>query len=217
MANQKISAMAAASALTGTELLAGVQSGGNVKVTANQVGAFVGFSPYKLLSKVVTAASQASVLFDSSVIPTSGFSDLILSVKGQTNEAALNTPIKVQLNGDTGANYDWCQLIMQATAVNDTGGVFPDTSLTVGYINAQSGSAGYQGQMEANFGNFLGPYNKTVVWTGSFMGGTTASNCFIGSGNGAWHTVNAPITSMLVIAGSSTFKDGAIVELFARI
>ena len=37
MADEKISAMPAASALSGAELLAGVQSGANVKITATQV------------------------------------------------------------------------------------------------------------------------------------------------------------------------------------
>lgn len=37
MSNQKISAMTAASALTGAELVAGVQSGANVAVAASQI------------------------------------------------------------------------------------------------------------------------------------------------------------------------------------
>src|SRR6185369_18014106 len=41
MADTKISAFSAAATLGGTELLAGVQSGGNVKVTPNQIKAFI--------------------------------------------------------------------------------------------------------------------------------------------------------------------------------
>jgi hypothetical protein len=42
MADTKISNEAAAIALTGTEILPGVQSGGNVKITADQIKTFVG-------------------------------------------------------------------------------------------------------------------------------------------------------------------------------
>ena len=41
MADKKISAMTAASALGGAELIAGVQSGGNVKITATQIATYV--------------------------------------------------------------------------------------------------------------------------------------------------------------------------------
>lgn len=44
MANTKISAEAAATTLTGTELILGVQAGGNVKITASQLAALAGGS-----------------------------------------------------------------------------------------------------------------------------------------------------------------------------
>lgn len=55
MANTKISDLTAASALTGTEEMAGVQGGGNVKITPNQINTFL--NPIKSNPEGITFAS----------------------------------------------------------------------------------------------------------------------------------------------------------------
>ncbi len=60
MANQKISAFTAASALTGPEVVAGVQSAANVKITATQFKTWTSASP-TLVTPVLGVASATSI------------------------------------------------------------------------------------------------------------------------------------------------------------
>jgi hypothetical protein len=70
MASAKISAMPAASALSGPELLAGVQSAANVKITAAQVKTFTSDSP-TLVAPVLGTVAAGSVLTNATGLPVS--------------------------------------------------------------------------------------------------------------------------------------------------
>ncbi len=63
MSDTKISAMTAASALSGPELLAGVQGGANVKITATQIQTFAG-SGLTIGTTTVTSGTTTRFLYD---------------------------------------------------------------------------------------------------------------------------------------------------------
>ena len=109
MADEKISAMTAAGALTGPELLAGVQSGANVKITAAQVLTYIeaALEGGTTLSEIIDAAAgdaQGSVLVRGASVwaaggapaPTGTYNDVTVSrALGSTYTNARNVPIYV--------------------------------------------------------------------------------------------------------------------------
>lgn len=68
MADTKISNMTAASALSGTELIAGVQSGGNVKITANQIAALVDATALTIGTTPIVSGTTTRILYDNAGI-----------------------------------------------------------------------------------------------------------------------------------------------------
>lgn len=64
MADTKISNMTAASALTGAELVAGVQSGANVKITTAQIATLADASALIIGTTPITSGTTARILYD---------------------------------------------------------------------------------------------------------------------------------------------------------
>jgi hypothetical protein len=95
-ADQKISAMNAASALDGTEAIPGVQSSANVKITANQILTFVRDTSFSgaLVTKIndVTAtdfSTEAALAWDQETYDVGGWHD------NATNNTRLTVPAGV--------------------------------------------------------------------------------------------------------------------------
>lgn len=100
MADEKISAMPAASALSGPELVAGVQSGANAKITATQIKTWTSASPTLVTPDIGT--------------PSAGVATNLTGLPISTGVSGLGTGIATFLATPTSANL--------ATAVtNETG------------------------------------------------------------------------------------------------
>lgn len=88
MADTKISNMTAASALGGTELVAGVQSGSNVKITAAQIKTFTSASP-TLVTPTLGVASATTINRVTLTAPASGSTLTIADGKTLTASATM--------------------------------------------------------------------------------------------------------------------------------
>lgn len=95
MADTKISALSAASALGGTEEIPGVQSGGNVKITPTQIKAFTSASP-TLVTPALGVATATSVAIGGATLGSNALAVTGLSAFSSTvtvTQASANTAL----------------------------------------------------------------------------------------------------------------------------
>lgn len=106
MADTKITGMTAASAISGPEVIAGVQSGANVKITATQIATFVG-SGLTIGTTTITGGTTTRVLYDNAGVvgeyTLSGSGTTVAMVTSPSfTTPALGTPTAGVLTSCTG-------------------------------------------------------------------------------------------------------------------
>jgi hypothetical protein len=97
-------------------------------------------------STIVGAGGAASVTISS--IPAT-YKHLLLVITARSDAAGVtNVECRVQLNGDTGANYAWASLIGSGAAASSTAGN-DQTSMAIGLIAAATATASHAGTIQA--------------------------------------------------------------------
>lgn len=139
MADTKISGMTAATTLDGTELLAGVQAGGNVKITANQVKTWASNAPTLITPALGTPASGvatnltgiAAGLTAGNVTTNANLTGVITSV-GNSTSIASQTGTGTKFVVDTSPTLVTPTLgVASATSINKVALTAPATSATL--------------------------------------------------------------------------------------
>lgn len=166
-----------------------------------------------LISSTTTTGSAANVTF-SSIAST--YKDLELHVTGRGDTVAASVNLVIQLNSDTGANYDYEQLTRNGAAgTADTSGV-AQTSMVVGILTAASVAAGPVGSSIITLLNYAGTtFNKGVAHHGFVKVGTTTAGQNMTVGGGEWRST-AAITAVKVFPSAGNFVDGTVVSLYGR-
>lgn len=180
---------------------------GTITVTnvgAGSVGAEV------LISEVVTSSSQASVTFSS--IPAT-WRNLRVIVNGRGDTAASTVNVLLQLNGDTGANYDY--MYSQAPAGGSIQAVAA-TSAIIGNVSGSTAPANVASGTDAVIYNYIGTTFQKYIWQQSGVkAANTVANMFVETG-AAWWRLTAAITSVKIFPSAGNFVDGSVVSLYGH-
>lgn len=195
MADLKISAMTAASALSGPELFAGVQSAANVKITGTQIKTWCSASP-TLVTPALGVAAGTSLALGGATIGTDA-----LGVTGTASiSGTLLTGQLVQIGGSSSSFPALRQnsTVLQARLADNSGyttveantfAAAPDASLTAGGTATRMR---FIASSVTNFGIFFGSGPPTIsAAKGSLYlrsdGTTTNDRAYINSsGSTTW-------------------------------
>jgi hypothetical protein len=196
---------------TGSSGLATLSSG--VLNVPNYAAA--GGNALSLISEVVTASSQASVTFSS--IP-GGFRDLIVRVRGRASDSAAVDSVLIQLNGDTGGNYDfqfWQAFGSTSTAASS----FGQTSISVGQIPAATATANFAGSAEVTFYNYVGTiFDKECNSISGASSGTSGNGMARISVHGNWRNTAAITSIKVFLSGAgANFVNNSVVSLYGSL
>jgi hypothetical protein len=122
---------------------------------------------YELIQTFTVGTAAADITFSSLGTYSSTYKHLQLRIVARSTRAAADDAIVIQLNGDTGANYAWHQVLGNGSSVSSTNA----TSVAVprlGVVPANSATANDFGALVVDL---LDPYsttkNKTIR---SFVG-----------------------------------------------
>ena len=166
-----------------------------------------------LISETVTSGSQASVTFSS--IPAT-YRDLEIRVRGRGNVAATNAIVRVQLNGDTGANYDYAKIDANGGAGGGGSGgqAVAQTSADVGYLSGSTAAANVSSAVTLTLYDYTGTtFQKTGASHGTLNTANSIGNQYVTNGFMAWRSTSA-VTSVTILLDSSTFVNGSVVSLY---
>lgn len=214
MADAKISDLAAADALDGSELIPVVQGGANKKATGNQLKTFTNAGlvvpALVAVGEIVTAGSQSEINF-SSEIPADTYQDLEIILRNARGTAALTEVIlQMQFNGDTGNNYDDQQEFGDNASgahshaqgrANIRSLQFPAASATANFVG---------GTLIRILGYRLSRFKECTSFGGeSFSQQRTVHT------SGQWRGT-AAINAIKLFLSSGAFADGTVASLYAR-
>lgn len=168
----------------------------------------------ELIGEVVTTGSAADVTFSS--IPST-FRDLEIRVSGRGNAAGVtNIGLQVQLNGDTGANYDYAFAESNGAGGTAFSGAAAQTSLFIGRLTAATAPADVAALVTAELGNYPGTtFEKAIVSRSGHKLINSATGANQLAAGGSWRST-AAVTDIKVFPASSTFVDGTVVSLYGR-
>lgn len=212
MADTKLSAEAAAAALGGTELVDGVQSGGNVKITINQIKTYILATAALLVANTFTATQTITPAADTAALVISGGSITgsgaasFLSIAGTWNTSGSPVALNIDITNTTSSgSASFIRGKINTTTVFEVNrsGVIIGSGLS----NAANGAVaithanGDDVRVSNTSGDpQLGFYNATTYRTGFVSTGTAVLN--IGRPNAA-----SPVAQTLGVQGSRSGTD----------
>jgi hypothetical protein len=127
---------------------------------------------YELIASNTLTTSAASVTFSS--IPAT-YTDLVLRVSVRNANAATTGTLRIELNGDTAANYSF-------TALNGDGSVAASSrsdnrnDISAGLVNAGTSTSNTFSSIEFYFPNYTSTVNKPVSVFTAQENNTTAAD-----------------------------------------
>lgn len=163
------------------------------------------------IAENVLGAPAASVTFSS--IPST-YRGLMLIWLARGDTAATNTTFLMQLNGDTGANYDSQLVDVSGTTTLAGTEVVAGTSMTLGVLSANTAPASVPGQGWLKiFGYAATTLQKVVNGQVAYKLANSTTNIQHGISSGHWRN-NVAVTSMLVKPGAGNFVAGSTFVLY---
>jgi hypothetical protein len=175
--------------------------------TTLNAGGSSGWAPY---SSTTTSGSQASVTV-SSIPSTSRNMKIVVSARGDT--AATSTQLRVQFNGDTGANYDnqYVAGIGSTASASSNNGL---TYMTMVDMPAASATAGRATSVVFEVPNYAGTtFDKQTTNLGSSAWGTTAGTLESIVLANTWRST-AAVTSVKIFPQAGNFVDGSTIDIY---
>ena len=166
------------------------------------------------LDTITTTSGQTSIAFSSSVIPASGYSQLVLRFNGNSTLGSQDT-INMQFNGDTGSNYNYTDYRQIAGYGGAGGGNNNQSSIVAAYTFPPGSPISIESEITISW--YLLPLIKSIHGMGSAY---EPSASFSGQSgwaltvSGGWNNT-AAITSITVFpASGSAFTTGSIFNLY---
>ena len=152
---------------------------------------------YTLIDSVTLASSASSVTF--SGISATGKGDLVLACSMQNTVG--NASFLIQINGDTGSNYNWVRMYGTGSTTPSSGNS-GTTSGTIGNFGASASNSLVQ---------FL-DYSATDKHK-SILSRTNDANYLVSAYANRWASTSA-ITSFVVYPAGYAFTSGSTFHLF---
>lgn len=166
----------------------------------------------QLIQNVVLSSSQASIQF-SPVAST--YNNLMLKWHARTTSGNASDNMQMQINGDTGNNYDWQILAGLNTTVSTTPGM-GDSKLVIGTCVGGTGTAHYfsNGQLEI-LGWSQASATHIITYTGTWYvcWSNSAATSQVGTCGGLY-TPSSAATSLSLAPASGSFAAGSVFSLY---
>lgn len=161
----------------------------------------------RLISETVTTGSASEVNITS--IPQ-GYRDLELRVRARSTFAGTEDTLRIQFNGDTGANYD------QQIIFGDNAGSAADTmatgqtTMSIGQLPASTATANFAGASRVDIMDYktTARFKEVLMHIGQSY---TLQRTQVGAGQ--WQSATA-ITSARVFWASGNFENSSVVSLY---
>jgi hypothetical protein len=162
------------------------------------------------ISATTLATAAATILLSS--IPQS-YSELRLVVTARSDAATSNTDLTVQLNGDTGANYDHEQLYA-TNATTTAGGNAGLTAAYVGGMPAATATTGIASTSIITLPQYAGTtWQKEIYGEGGEKINTIVSGFYLRIRHNWWRNA-AAVTSLTLAPASGNFVSGTVAILY---
>lgn len=161
------------------------------------------------ISSQTLASPAASVTFSN--IPAT-YTNLKLVITARaTGSSATNANVFIQLNGDTGNDYDWQEIVGSGGSTTSFSAAAAANG-NLGNIAFGTGAAGASGSIDATIVNYLGTtFWKNVISNSIYENTSGTSNTIPTSS--IWHGT-AAITSITILDNGSTFVTGSNFTLY---
>lgn len=161
-----------------------------------------------LLDEIELTATASSITFN---IP-SGYKHLRIVATLRGNQAVVNQELRMQLNGDTGGNYDGGYFYFNAGSSNTD--AYGATSITIGQCPGASAPANTVAAYTMDIPDYLEATLLHAVKTHfHFINATSNPGFSTGIGGGRWRTA-AALTSVTLLLTASTFAIGSRVSVY---
>ena len=161
------------------------------------------------IEEFVLDASQANIIFDN--IPQF-YRDLVLIVSGFSTRVALDDTALLQLNDDTGSNYDWLWAYQNTTAVGSSESIGA-TSIQWGDMPGTT-ALGYPAPWEVTFADYANAdREKQIGVHGTAVRTTGSNNIYAFECSGAWRDTSA-ITKIDLSLTNGDWDTGTIATLY---
>jgi hypothetical protein len=166
----------------------------------------------ELITETVLGGTSSNVSF-TSIVGT--YRDLRVVVRGRGDKAATFVEVRLRVNGDTGANYDFESIIFN-NATSTSGATAATTFGFLGWIEASTSPASAGSSCEVRLYDYRGTtFQKHLSTTGAVKTGSAVGNFFSHRGDIWWRSTSA-ITQIDVFPDSGNFIAGTVVTLYGR-
>jgi hypothetical protein len=167
-----------------------------------------------LMPIATTTLGAASALI-SFVGLDQSYTDLIIVATGRGDAALGNVDVRMQINGDTGANYDFESGNVNNTALSAAASV-AQTSATVGYFPAASAPANVANSVEISVPNYAGTtFQKDFRGNAALKTSTAVAGMWVINTSGAWRNT-AAVNRIDLFPSSGNFVAGTKVTVYGR-
>lgn len=162
------------------------------------------------VAEIILPNSQAAIDFTN--IPQC-FRHLRLMGQARGDVAGSNTTILIQINGDTGGNYDE-QLGQFQAATPAASENFAQTSVLLIHMAGSTAPANSATAFETIFQNYAGTtFRKTWVTQGVLDFGNSGNGRIVYHNNGVWRST-AAINAIHLVPASGNFVAGSTFSLY---
>jgi hypothetical protein len=180
--------------------------------TANQLSTYNGTGwmagTITLISSQILAGAVATVTF--SAIPQI-YNQLKVIMSGRTSDAATASNIRMQLNGDTGANYT-SQYINASNAGVAANSFASNVSFVPAFFMSNTAAANYASSTEILFPSYKNTtFFKTFISSNSY---STAALPNSSQHSGSWANTSAITSISFFSQGGGNFMIGSEFELY---
>ena len=167
------------------------------------------FGVMRPVSDTVLSVAASSV--DLSPLPT-GFQHLVVMVTGRSSVAATSENVRVRLNGDTGANYDY-QAFTAGSAMT-AAEAYAANQVTLAGVPGSTSPAGRFAMMEVWLPNYGSTDNQKSLLVTNPRFRTNTTTDFALQYVGGWWRSSAAVTSMEFSLASGQFAVGSRFTLY---
>lgn len=166
-----------------------------------------------LITETVLGASASTISF---AAIANLYRDLRLVLRGRGTNASTFVRPRLQMNSDTGTNYDWQRHTGHNTTLEaEGGGTVTGTGATfidLGIITASTAPSGRSGSVDCRIFDYRGTtFHKDAVCHN--YGGTASGERYIMTGGGIWRSTSA-ITTLTLILDAGSYDVGTVASLY---
>lgn len=173
-----------------------------------------GSGALELISEVVTSGSAADVTF-SAIAATYRHLEVVVNGRGNAGGVS-NIDLRLQLNGDVGANYDYAVAESSGSGGTAFFGAAAQTSIFLGRLSAATAPADVPSLIEFEIGDYRGTtFQKSISSRCAHKLANNAGGTNQLTAGGAWRS-SAAVTAVRLFPSGSTFVDGTLVSLYGR-